>query len=158
MVGSALTDSHISALWLPGTDGPVPRLHDYPPGRTWMNAIAERCDAWLGRGGHEPTAPRRGSTRKRTSGRTCSEGVGRVSSRLGSSEPPWALGAWDPVGPALVACAEECTPGLAFRMLLRIICCNAIGIEREQYLRFVDLGFKIGYGELLVSRAEPFVT
>ena len=153
LLATSLADGQISVLWLAGTDGPL--LND-PPGRAWMAGIAERCDWWFGEHGCDPAGPLTDDPEADLEDDVGQE-IGQVRARFAAHDPPWTLGTWDDVGPALISCAERCTPGLAFRMLLCVVCCNGVEIGREQYSRFVRLGERFGYGEFLVGRAEPFV-
>ncbi|WP_173142657.1 hypothetical protein [Kibdelosporangium persicum] len=55
---------------------------------------------------------------------------------------------------SLHMCAEEISPDLAFRCLLRVLVTVDLSIDRQQYARFVDLGARFSYGDFLVSTIE----
>ena len=156
LVANGLSDNEIRVIWLAGTDGPEP-AETGPLGRAWMNAIVEYCDGWLARARYQPPPTELEELGGSRSEDVVVHEIQEVSARLGRHPPPWALGSWDLVGEALTSCARRCTPDLALRLLLRVICRNGIRIPRSQYELLVVIGQSFGYGDFLVTRAEPFV-
>ncbi|MFD8494919.1 hypothetical protein [Amycolatopsis sp. NPDC059657] len=109
-----------------------------PTGTRWMELIAERCGRRLvEHDALEVEVP----------------GPGHQLASAVEAEVIEVLPA-DDVRAALIRCVRQCSPDLAFRLLLRIINQRGCVLSTAQYERYIRLGEEFGYGEFVVSDIE----
>jgi hypothetical protein len=155
LAAGSLSDAHIEVLWLAGTDGRSP-FNGSARGVKWMTSIAALCRDWLTRYTVGESPLNQGNSELIFQEDVLRE-IEDIGVQFERHRVPRSISDWTAVKAALAACAEMCSSDLALRGLVRVICCNGIGLSSAQYSQLVALGHRFEYGQLLVSRALPFV-
>ncbi|TXL90353.1 hypothetical protein [Streptomyces sp. IB2014 016-6] len=143
----------VAAVWECAT-GPYYSLRrESKNGLEWMREILGICEIALDRTGPHSEDVVDGSPYFDLMGRVVGEidAVGLALSEAVSVDSPTATAS------ALRACAVDISPELAFRVLLRGLMEYSIEIDRDDYLRFEELGKRFSYGEFVVARISFLV-
>ncbi|WP_143047060.1 hypothetical protein [Amycolatopsis xylanica] len=143
LLHDGLSSAEIETLWVTSTTANFLRVEgrDVLPGKRWMELIAERCDRWLtdhSAPGAEPPGP----------------GTHLLPAVLGEIAEAMA---GDDEESLLVKCAQECSPSLAFRFMLRMLSTGWSVVSGVQYDRYVLLGRDLGFGESVVAAVAQLV-
>ncbi|MFD3586442.1 hypothetical protein [Streptomyces sp. NPDC058683] len=151
-----LPSATIEALWQAGTATGPAFFSGGPTGLTsgaqWMETLVALCDAWLARNAVDGVHP---ST-------AAGAGDGEELADAVLAEIAEARFVPDTVRRDLAECARQCTPDLAFRLLLRAMVQAGTGsgaeLSPERYARLERLGSALHYGEFVVSEVRHLVT
>ena len=150
-----LPSATIEALWQAGTATGPAFFSGSPTGVTsggqWMETLIALCDDWLARNVGDSDHP--STTHGNSEDEELADAV--------LAEIAEARFVPDAVRRDLASCARQCTPDLAFRLLLRAMAEADTGrggtLSPEHYARLEELGAALHYGEFLVSEVRHLV-
>jgi hypothetical protein len=147
LLGMGLTDADLRDLWS------ALGWHSPRSGREWFDWIAAECDKRLE--GLAPGDQDYGLSLEPFRDEALAARVIAEIDVLGPSSQRGAKARWEPVAErmkdVLRRCCVEASPELGFRLLLRILVQNSIGIGADQYERYEVLARDFRQGEYPVG-------